>query len=313
MPSRALPILLALTLVSAAGLLVYIACNPRHPPSARVLPSHILAAGPNHAAPVSLFSKFQELHAIPTRVNLTSESAQQRPEYEALNAILRKYHDVVFYRNPRIKNERPFYSMSQFPQLENLLKFLPTVRRECLALLRPSYMQRVGATLPLEQAQRGWEQLWLMQEDSWNRKICRMCPITWGLLRKIPCRREALISVLQPGASIYPHVGTGNCVLRVQVPLLVRTAPSPDCALQCGPEVRQYDASTPIIFDDSLLHSAWNYTQHKRIVLIFDIRHPDLDSDKQCTDCFREHSEQMNRIPELRALFTGKPAVSSHI
>lgn len=61
---------------------------------------------------------------------------------------------------------------------------------------------------------------------------------------------------------------------RCHLPLVV---PEGCCRLRVGKEVRVVEAGKPIVFDDSFEHEAWNDDpEATRIVLIFDVWHPDL-------------------------------------
>jgi aspartyl/asparaginyl beta-hydroxylase (cupin superfamily) len=48
------------------------------------------------------------------------------------------------------------------------------------------------------------------------------------------------------------------------------------CGINVGSETRAWEAKTPLVFDDSYEHSTWNLTDSSRVILLFDIWHPDL-------------------------------------
>ena len=83
---------------------------------------------------------------------------------------------------------------------------------------------------------------------------------------------SVLFSKLKPGARIDPHTGLLNCRLICHLPLVV-----PDgCGLRVGDERRDVVRGEVWTFDDSINHEAWNNSTDDRIVLIFDVWHPDL-------------------------------------
>ena len=49
-----------------------------------------------------------------------------------------------------------------------------------------------------------------------------------------------------------------------------------DCGLRVGDERRDVVRGEAWAFDDSINHEAWNNSAEDRIVLIFDVWHPDL-------------------------------------
>ena len=107
------------------------------------------------------------------------------------------------------------------------------------------------------------------------------CPKTMELLDSIErTYGHAFFSTLAPGTHITPHHGPTNKKLRVHLPLIV---PEGDdyCRLRVGDDVIVAKEGICYIFDDSLKHEAFNdHPSQTRIVLIFDIWHPDL-SDKE--------------------------------
>jgi len=83
---------------------------------------------------------------------------------------------------------------------------------------------------------------------------------------------NALFSLLAPHTAIPPHVGVNNARLLCHVPLVV-----PDgCWFRVGAETRMWREGEPFVFDDTIEHEALNPSDHLRVVMIFDIWHPDL-------------------------------------
>lgn len=87
-----------------------------------------------------------------------------------------------------------------------------------------------------------------------------------------PHAPEMFISVLKPGAYIPPHFGLSNVKVTAHLPLRV----SNKAWLEVKGIRRYWDECNYLIFDDSLEHSAANEGTEERVVLIFDLWHPDL-------------------------------------
>ena len=49
-----------------------------------------------------------------------------------------------------------------------------------------------------------------------------------------------------------------------------------------GGETREWEEGKLLIFDDAIEHEAWNHGSSERVILIFDVWHPDLDEDERC-------------------------------
>ena len=106
-----------------------------------------------------------------------------------------------------------------------------------------------------------------------------LCPLTEATLlthaplNAVPNRAPvAFFSALKPGTHIPPHHGATNTRLTVHLPLII----PPDCALRVGGETHVWKPGELVLFDDTIQHEAWNFSDQLRVVLIFDIWHPML-------------------------------------
>jgi aspartyl/asparaginyl beta-hydroxylase (cupin superfamily) len=86
-----------------------------------------------------------------------------------------------------------------------------------------------------------------------------------------------MFSLLAPGTRIPAHSGVANFRLVGHLPLIV----PPGCGFRVGPETRQWDAGKLLVFDDTIEHEAWNGGDRDRVVLIFDVWHPDLEAEER--------------------------------
>jgi aspartyl/asparaginyl beta-hydroxylase (cupin superfamily) len=81
-----------------------------------------------------------------------------------------------------------------------------------------------------------------------------------------------VFSILEPRTRIPPHTGVNNARLICHLPLIV----PPGCGFRVGAETRAWEPGKAFVFDDTIEHEAWNDSERMRVVLIFDIWHPDL-------------------------------------
>jgi aspartate beta-hydroxylase len=126
--------------------------------------------------------------------------------------------------------------------------------------------------------QGAWNVFYLYLHEVQFPENCERCPVTTGLLKALGPRsyQHAFFSALTPGTHIIKHHGPTNKKLRVHLPLIGAQ----------GSELRVADQhifgkeGQTILFDDSFEHEAWHRGEATRIVLVFDIWHPDL-TDKE--------------------------------
>ena len=85
---------------------------------------------------------------------------------------------------------------------------------------------------------------------------------------------------MKSGTSIDLHTAPMNLRLRGHLPLIV---PEGDVGITVGGETRRYEEGKLLLFDDSFPHEAWHHgtENHDRVVLLFDIWHPDLSYEER--------------------------------
>tara|TARA_B100000795_G_scaffold198273_1_gene152161 strand:- start:11 stop:457 length:447 start_codon:yes stop_codon:yes gene_type:complete len=126
--------------------------------------------------------------------------------------------------------------------------------------------------------------------------------VTTRLLKALPrSYQHAFFSALTPGTHIIKHHGPTNKKLRIHLPLVgapgseLRVADQHvlnkegECMVLDDPFEHANPTPTPTptpnpnpnqVFDDSFEHEAWHKGVDTRVVLVFDVWHPDL-SDKE--------------------------------
>ncbi|HET8819314.1 MAG TPA: aspartyl/asparaginyl beta-hydroxylase domain-containing protein [Xanthomonadaceae bacterium] len=125
-----------------------------------------------------------------------------------------------------------------------------------------------------------WGAYFLWKHGSRVDAHCARCPATVAAVEQAPmvhvrARAPAvLFSELKPGTHIPPHHGATNTRLTVHLPLIVPEG----CAFRVGDDTRPWVPGELFIFDDTILHEAWNRGTSRRVVLIFDIWHPMLSA-----------------------------------
>lgn len=125
-----------------------------------------------------------------------------------------------------------------------------------------------------------WSALFFIKHGKPDPAGAMRCPRTAEVLAGMPMfdclgrGPNAFLSLLQPRTRIPPHTGVSNCRLTVHLPLIVPES----CGFRVGAETRKWQPGKAWVFDDSIEHEAWNDSDEPRVILIFDIWHPELDA-----------------------------------
>ena len=123
-----------------------------------------------------------------------------------------------------------------------------------------------------------WNVFYLFLHEVQFPENCERCPVTVGLLKALGSRSyvHAFFSALTPGTHILQHHGPTNKKLRIHLPIVG----APGSELRVADTILRGEEGKCMVFDDSFEHEAWHKGDATRIVLVFDVWHPDL-TDKE--------------------------------
>lgn len=201
---------------------------------------------------------------------LTPDDPAQRPEFLFPGLKARAWHEPEQYG----------FGQQIEAEAEAILDELKTVLR-VPGRFQP-YRQHRNYFVP----DGMWHAFYFRVGSTWFNEHRALCPRTFSILERVPRLAEvAMFSALCPGGHIAPHCGTWNCRVTCHLGLTI-----PDnCSIRVGKDTRVWQQGKLLMFDDSFEHEAWNGGSETRIVLLFDVWHPDLsDIEVDFLDKFRQ-------------------------
>lgn len=266
----------------------------------------------NLAALAHIKQGAKEIQGIILRAAKTLAQAREKAIAQAVAPILRKQGDETLqrvaaavrhmtraappdYADPLQRpafsycpklDAKPFFERHQFPFLRALKDVKKPILEELKSVLAETNDLEPYVEIP-DDREAQWHELnhsskWssyhLYKNGTRVAEHCARCPRTTEAIEALPLVRlqgqapEIFFSILEPGTHIPPHFGLANYKLAVHLPLIVPEG----CAIRAGDQTRQWAAGKCLIFDDSFEHEAWNRSDQLRVVLIFEIWHPDL-------------------------------------
>jgi beta-hydroxylase len=122
-----------------------------------------------------------------------------------------------------------------------------------------------------------WDVFGLHYQGEKFEKNCTLCPKTTALAESIPGMVSVGFSALAPNTEITPHNGYADDIFRCHLALVVPkpveglTSLLPTCALQVEEEIFPWVEGKAFVFEDFKTHSAWNYGDRTRFVLLLDV------------------------------------------
>lgn len=200
----------------------------------------------------------------------------------------RTYHsEPTHFAWPGLR-EAEFHDRASFAWIEQLEALTPAIRAELDHVANAPDAELVpyvkySDSEPLAQWRalnhnRDWTAIHLIERGETVRANTAHCPATTNWLQGMDqpriagCAANAMFSLLSPGTHIPPHVGVANFRLLCHLPLIVPHR----CWFRVGAETRDFAEGQAWVFDDTIEHEAKNETDDLRVILIFDLWHPDL-------------------------------------
>lgn len=126
----------------------------------------------------------------------------------------------------------------------------------------------------------GWNVAPLMINYEIDNIRTKKVPFLMSLVNQIQGLITVSFSMLKPGTWIVPHKGYENystVLLRYHLGLVI---PKGDLGIRVDKRIKVWEEGKSFIFDDSLTHEAWNFTNEDRYVLIIDFARSKEDDEK---------------------------------
>lgn len=225
--------------------------------------------------------------AAESRANGEEQKRIDRFRSNALRRT-RPYHsNPTDFQFPSL-TEREFHPRGLFPWIEEAEAATEQIAAEMRVVMAAERAELVPYVqfdehVPMDQwrqlnRNRDWTAIHLVRHGTLVDANVRHCPETMALLQRVPqphvpgASPNAMFSLLAPKTTIPPHVGISNTRLVCHLPLVVPEG----CWFRVGAETRAWKPGEAFVFDDTIEHEAENPSDELRVVLIFDVWHPDL-------------------------------------
>lgn len=200
-----------------------------------------------------------------------------------------------------------YYDISGISQLQEIGENLLAVHQETT-----QFILAHGQALPayfntsIVEGKGTWNVLHLLSWGKTNTGACDALPVTYSTFSKMPGVLSLGIAALSGNTEVRPHIGDTNAIIRCHLGLIIPSA-LPSCGIEVNEQQRSWEAGRWLAFCDAHEHKAWNYTEHKRYVLIVDILRDEFISQKAdiCRNVLSYHKLQatllkypwMHRLP----------------
>jgi len=196
-----------------------------------------------------------------------------------------------------------FYTPADFPGTLPLEENWKTIRDEVLENLTDEEIDGIkNLNPPYLSSPDAWKNIYLYNFGWKKHKNCKRFPRTHALIKQVPNLTFAGITVLEPHARVLPHNGETNTIIRCHLGLRI-PAPHPICGVRVGDEEQGWENGKITMFSDAHYHTAWNDSDERRFVLVFDIVRPEY--------AYMQHRVCANVLGalSLKYLYSKKPSL----
>lgn len=178
-------------------------------------------------------------------------------------------------------HSKAFYSLDEYPQFRLLEENYDAILQELIEVTQKHEIQNKIETEDLfepwieknlyeESNDEGWDVAPLMIGGTEIEERCKKFPLLYSLVRQLKGIMSVSYSLLKPGTHIVPHKGYDDYserVLRFHMGMII---PEGDVAIRVDRQIKKWECGKSFIFDDFLIHEAWNFSDKDRMVLIMD-------------------------------------------
>jgi len=201
--------------------------------------------------------------------------------YDRAATIIRQIYDRRITTPPVLDME------SNFPDGRKFALAWQAIREEALAVSRrlrevPRFHEIMREQTAISANDgRDWRLFILKAYGIENPRNMEACPVLASVVAAAPDVLSASISFMAPNKHIPSHRGPFRGVLRFYLPLVMPKAGdgSPAAVLKIdGSEYRLTEGQC-MLWDDTYPHEVWNRSDEVRIVLLLDVRRPNMPMD----------------------------------
>lgn len=178
----------------------------------------------------------------------------------------------LLHKRPYVSNESNFYNVENEKGIQLLEKSSDIILEELNAYLKNHVFESHFNTTMVEKP-KSWKVRSLKVWGVEMYKIQKHFPETMNLINKIDGVINIGFNLLEPGATIKPHCGDTNAIIRCHLGLIIPSETN-DCALQVNDEIKHWNQRKVLAFNDAYEHKAWNKTDKQRVIMLFDILKP---------------------------------------
>lgn len=179
--------------------------------------------------------------------------------------------DVYFLKETSYLGNHPnFFNKNDFTWVKYLEDNYTIICDEIINLINDKETLPENLNPPYLSSPGAWRNFYFMNFRWYDHENCLKYPKTFALLMSVPHISFGGITVLNPHSRVLPHIGETNATIRCHLGLSV-PGKNLDCGIMVNGEKRAHQTGKVVLFSDAHIHTTWNDTDERRVILVFDV------------------------------------------
>ncbi len=183
--------------------------------------------------------------------------------------------EYYYITSERYKGKMPpFFTEEQIPEAKLIKQKFPEIKAEIDSFFESDKVEdlKPGFVPHSSWDGTGWKSIGLYAYGFKRNKNCRDFPVLTKIVESIPTMTSAQISVLKAGMPLRAHIDDTSAVARVQLAIRIPGKP-PELAFRINGQNKGWTEGETMIICACRPHTAWNFTNEDRVIIIVDIIH----------------------------------------
>jgi beta-hydroxylase len=179
----------------------------------------------------------------------------------------------------KVTEDRPVHRIERFEWAKDVAALHEDVRLEMARMLEHiEDMPTVHDIIPTTEyifTKRNWRQVPFYLYGEKIDEHCELYPKTWEAFQRVKGLVVGSVSVLAPGEGVPLHDHTYKGLLIFHLGVIVPKERG-GCGMRIGGEQITWDEGEVVVIDPTYAHETWNDTDHYRVLLLGELRRPDM-------------------------------------
>lgn len=175
-----------------------------------------------------------------------------------------------YWQPPYVANVPRYHDSSEFSWTAEPIRNFDQIKKELMKLIEDRDGRLIGHySDQVNDSAEDWNTLAFKQ---WGIKVKRNLnevPYIKEWLSRQPYILSASVNILNHGASINPHQGDTNAILRCHMGVEI-SGGLPELGFEVNGEPRCWEEGDFLIFRDAYEHRAWNNSGRRRVIFVVD-------------------------------------------